>query len=158
MKPLILCLGNEIISDDGFGFKIADLLREKGEVSAIADVTAAAIAGFALLDLLNGRDRVLIVDTIQTQRDTPGTIRILSASDPIPTVRLMSNHQINLPVALRLGENLGYTMPTTVDILTVEAEDLVTLSEGISESVRNALPVAVQLIEEWIDKDVAAVR
>ena len=150
MKPLILCLGNEVLSDDGFGFAVAARLRERPELMIAADVEAVAVAGFALLDLLNNRDRVLIVDTIQTKIASPGTISEFPAGQFTPSKNLTTSHQISLPQAMALGRELGYTMPTAIDVLAVEAEDLVTLKEMLTPSVSAAVEPAINSVERWV--------
>jgi hydrogenase maturation protease len=150
MKPLILCLGNEVLSDDGFGFVVANKLQHKYKITAIADVEAAAVAGFSLLDALDRRDHVLIVDTIQTHAVSAGTLMEFHAGQFTPTKNLTSSHQISLPQALALGKELGYTMPAVVDILAVEAADLETLQEELTPAVNASIEPAIEKIENWV--------
>lgn len=151
MKPrLILCLGNEIASDDGFGPYIARRLLEGGEIDGGVEVISAAVAGFNLIDLLAGREKVLIVDTILTGVSAPGTLSIFTAGILTPGKNLVTSHQISLPVALSLGKMLGAEMPPVVDIITVEAEDLETFSEQLTPAVQQAAEKALDLVKEWI--------
>ena len=150
MKPLILCLGNDVLSDDGFGFAVADRLHEKYNVIEVADVSAVPIAGFALLDALDRRDHVLIVDTIQTRTSAPGTLLEYHAGQYTPSKNLTMSHQISLPHALALGRELGYTMPVQIDVLAVEAEDLETLEESLTPAVKASVEPAVEWIERWV--------
>jgi hydrogenase maturation protease len=152
-KSLILCLGNEIISDDGFGPIAAAILHTEKEIQERADVIFAPVAGFHLLDLLQGRSRVLIVDTIVTGNAAPGTVHVFSAGALTPSRHLTTSHQISLPTALELGKRLGYAMPETVDVVAVEAQDLETLSEELTPSVRNALQEALQHIRKWVSEN-----
>jgi hydrogenase maturation protease len=148
-RPLVLCLGNEIVSDDGFGPEIALRLNAVGEDLG-ADILFAPVAGFQLLDLLNGRERVLIVDTIRTQDGKPGTLHFFPAGTLAPSRHLTTSHQISLPSALELGKLLGADMPTVVDVLAVEAQDLETLAEALTPPVRAALEEAEDRIRLWI--------
>jgi hydrogenase maturation protease len=148
-RPLVLCLGNEIVSDDGFGPEIARRLNALGGDLG-ADVLFAPVAGFQLLDLLNGRERVLIVDTIRTQGGKPGALHFFVAGILTPSHHLTTSHQISLPTALELGKLLGAEMPPVVDVLAVEAQDLETLAENLTPPVRAALNDAETLIREWI--------
>jgi hydrogenase maturation protease len=150
-RPLVLCLGNEIVSDDGFGPEIARRLNAD-EKDVGADVLFAPVAGFQLLDLLNGRERVLIVDTIRTQDGKPGTLHFFAAGTLTPSHHLTTSHQISLPSALELGKLLGADMPHVVDVLAVEAQDLETLAEELTPPVRAALSEAETLIREWIEQ------
>jgi hydrogenase maturation protease len=150
LKPkLILCLGNEIVSDDGFGPALASLLAKEGEITDRADVLSAALAGFSLLDLLAGRSEVLVVDCQRTGRHPPGTLHRFDASELVPTRNLAGSHQISLPTALELGRRLGYAMPARVEVLCVEATDLETLSETLTPAVAAALPSAREKVHDW---------
>jgi hydrogenase maturation protease len=154
LKPLlVLCLGNEIIRDDGFGPAVAGELAKEAETSRRADVIFAPVAGFSLLDLLTNRRRVLIVDTIRTAKADPGTLHSFPAGALTPSHHLTTSHQINLPTALELGNRLGYAMPERIDILAVEAQDLETLSEELTPPVRAALPEALRFVREWIARN-----
>ena len=154
LKPLlILCLGNEIISDDGFGAEVAKRLNKCSEITKLADVIFASVAGFKLIDLLTGREKALIVDTIKTGNAVPGTLQCFSAGVFTPAYHLTTSHQINLPTALELGRMLKVKMPSVVDVVTVEAEDIMTLSEELSPAVKLAVDKAVILIRDWILKN-----
>lgn len=151
MKPaLILCLGNEVVSDDGFGAEVAARAEHLADVTERADVLFAPVAGFALLDLLAGRARVLVVDTIRTGTAAPGTLHRFPAGMMTPSRHLCSSHQISLPTALRLGELLGAAMPARVDVVAVEAQDVETLSEKLTPAVAAAVDDAVQEIRQWL--------
>ena len=148
--PLILCLGNEIISDDGFGPEVARQLTLQGDLTELVDVVYTPIAGFCLVDLLADRERVLIVDTIRTGKVPPGTLHNFPAGELTPSNNLTTSHQISLPIALELGRRFGAKMPRVLDLIAVEAEDLETLSEELSPPVRAAIGKALDLIKEWI--------
>jgi hydrogenase maturation protease len=151
LKPLlVLCLGNEIISDDAFGPAVARELAKETEMSRHADVIFAPVAGFSLLDLLTGRREVLIVDSIRTGKAAAGTLHAFPAGVLTPSHHLITSHQISLPTALELGNRLGYAMPERIDILAVEAQDLETLSEEMTPPVRAAVGNALRFVREWI--------
>lgn len=155
LKPiLILCLGNEIISDDGFGPEVARQLTLHDDQVEQVGVIFAPVAGFYLLDLLAGREKVLIVDTIRTGKVVPGTLQSFPTNTFTPGgYRLTISHQISLPTTLELGRRLGMDMPKVIDLIAVEAEDLETLSEELTPSVRSAVDKAIVLIKEWVSKN-----
>jgi len=152
---LVLCLGNEIISDDGFGPEIARQLSLRNDIIEQAEVIFAPIAGFHLIDLLAGREKVLIVDTIRTGKAAPGTLYSFPAGELTPSNNLTTSHQISLPTALELGRQFGADMPGLVSVIAVEAEDTETLSEELSPSVRAAVDKALDLIKVWISQNEA---
>ena len=154
LKPLlILCLGNDIVSDDGFGPAVARRLLDEDDLAEETDVIAAPVAGFNLLDLLAGREKALIVDTMVSGRLAPGTLSFFKAGVLTPGKNLITSHQISLPTILELGKILGVKMPQVVDVIAVEAEDVETLSEELTPTVQKAVDGALDLIYEWISQN-----
>jgi hydrogenase maturation protease len=153
-KPLlVLCLGNEILSDDGFGPEVARRFLEEDSADLPADVVFAPLAGFGLLDLLSGRKRVLIVDTIRTGTTEAGTLHHFPAGVMTPSRNLTTSHQISLPTALEFGRRLSMDMPEVIDVLAVEAQDIETLSEKLTPAVSAAVKQALDFIHNWIRRN-----
>ncbi|MEW6051178.1 MAG: hydrogenase maturation protease [Candidatus Zixiibacteriota bacterium] len=151
MKPsLVLCLGNEVRSDDAFGAAVADRLTSNGHAENGTEVLFAATAGFALLDLLRDRKRVLVVDTIITGNAPPGKLHLFAAGALTPSRGLINSHQMSLPTAVALGKELGLNMPTEISVLAVEAQDVHTLSEQLTPPVEAALDEAVTIVTDWM--------
>ncbi len=152
MKPLlVLCLGNEILSDDSFGYHVSESLKKLDqELYGYVDIIFASLAGFNLLDFLHGRRRVLIIDTIITGKAPPGTVHFFPMGDMIPSHNLTTSHEISLPTALRLAEMMGIDAPREIDVLAVEAQDVQTLSEKMTEPISAAISEAVEYATGWI--------
>jgi hydrogenase maturation protease len=149
-RVLVLCLGNEILSDDGFGPEVARRLQAENELDLAADVVFAPVAGFQLLDLLTDRKRVLVVDTIRTGTAEAGTLHHFPIGALTPSHSLTSSHQISLPTAIELGKRLSLNMPDVIEGMAVEAQDLETLSEELTLPIRGAVEKALTFIHEWI--------
>lgn len=146
---LVLCLGNEILADDAVGCAVAGRLQDDPRTTRRADVVFAARAGFALLDLLAGRRRALIVDSICLGSE-PGTLHFFPMRTDAPGRNLTCSHQLSLPAALALGAELGYPLPEAIDILAVEAADVTTLGGGMSAAVRARIPALCLLATDWV--------
>ncbi|MBM3327482.1 MAG: hydrogenase maturation protease [Calditrichaeota bacterium] len=146
---LILCLGNEVVSDDRLGYEIW-LRLSKCALPEDVEALFEPAAGFRLLDLLSGRRRVLIVDAIITGSAPPGALHFFPAGHLTPSRQLTSSHQINLPTALELGRMMDIPMPDKIDVLAVEAEDVTTLKEALTEPVAMVVPEVVQKALDWI--------
>jgi hydrogenase maturation protease len=151
MRPaLVLCLGNEILSDDSFGYKIACRLLEQYDFNGGAEVEFSPLGGLNLIDLLKDRDRALIVDTIITCDAAPGTLHFVEMGQFVPSKNLTCSHEVNLPTAIRFGRELGMFMPERIDVLAVEARDIETLSEKLTSQVEEAVEPAINRIVNWI--------
>lgn len=153
MKPLlVLCLGNDILSDDAFGPIVEKKLRENWSGNDNVEVIYAATAGFGLLDLLAGRKSVLIVDAIITGNSEPGTVYFFPAGSLTPSYNLINSHQINLPTALELGRQLGLEMPDDIQVIAVEAADVETFGEYLTPKVAGAVGEALTAVQDWINR------
>ena len=145
---LILCLGNELLSDDGLGLVVARRLQESPQ-PICADVYSTALAGFSLLDVITGRREILIVDAIVTGAASPGTIHEFPVIQLAPTWNLTSSHHVSLPTVIEMGRLYGMSMPEHIDVIAVEAADVLTLHEGLTPSVARAVSEVVAFARRW---------
>ena len=148
---LILGLGNDLVADDGFGPEVIKRLKQRPDLSERVELIFAPLAGFALLDLMRGKRVVLIVDSILTGKSPAGTLHYFPAGFMTPTKQLSGSHQISLPTALELGKLIGYEMPLQIDVLAVEASDVLSITEELTAPVEAALASAILQIDEWIE-------
>jgi hydrogenase maturation protease len=140
---LVLGLGNDLLSDDGFGPAVASACRPLLAFRDDVAVEVASVAGFKLLDLLAGYRRVLIVDVVQTGKHPPGTVLELAIDEASTARTLGGSHQMDLATALALGRALGQDLPESITLLVAEAKDLETVHEGLSAEVERAVDRAV---------------
>ena len=146
VSTLILGIGNPILTDDGVGIKIARKLKEESPQSEVAETSEA---GMALLDLVPGYDKLIIIDSIKTERGKPGEVYKLALEDLKPAMDFTSSHGIGIATALELGRRLGYRMPRYVSVYAVEIEDNVTFSENCTQEVEKRMPlITKQIISE----------
>jgi hydrogenase maturation protease len=150
-KSLILGLGNDLLTDDGFGPRVARACREGLDMNPDVSVEESAVAGFRLLDLLQGYERVLILDAIQTGEHSPGTVMFWPLSQAFRGRTLGGSHQMDLDTTLRYGRLLGYILPRSITLLVAEAADLLTFGQELTPALRAALPEAIDLVHEWLD-------
>ena len=145
MKTLVLGLGNPILSDDAVGIRIAEELKQG--IPAL-DVIGTSEAGIALLEYVVGYDKLVIIDSIMTEKGKPGELYKLGLEDLKSVLALSSSHGVDIATALTLGERLGYAMPTHVSIYAVEISDNTTFSEKCTEKVEQRLPLIIKRIVE----------
>jgi hydrogenase maturation protease len=147
MKTLVLGMGNPILSDDGVGIRVA---QEVGKQLNDPQVTVAETseAGLRLLDSIVGYDEVIIIDSVQTEKEQAGQIYRMEPQDFSATKHFSSPHQINLTTALELGKMLNLAMPQKITIFAVEAKDITTFSEKCTPEVEQAIPKVVKMVLE----------
>jgi len=144
---LVLCLGNDLRQDDGVGWAIADALEQDPPPGAV--VRRSAMSGFYLLDELVDAPRAVVVDAIQTGTRPPGSV-VEFAMESLETPAGPSPHAIGLPTVLGLGRRSGLSLPSRVDVVAVEVQEMSQVAEGISDVVRRAIPEAVAAVRRRV--------
>ncbi len=143
VSTLILGIGNPILTDDGVGIKIARKLKEENLQSEVVETSEA---GLALLDLIPGYDKLIIIDSIETEHGKPGEVYKLALEDLKPAMDFTSSHGISIATALELGRVMGYKMPSCVSLYAVEIKDNVTFSENCTPEVEKRVPLITKQI------------
>jgi hydrogenase maturation protease len=144
---VILGLGNTMLTDDGVGVYAAREARTLVAEDEI-DVREAEIAGLALLDLLEGYRRAVVIDAVRDTRDAPGDVAVRELERFRPTSHLVAGHEIDLPTAVELGRRLGRPLPDELLVVGIRIEDDRTLSETCTPAVRAAIGPAARLAVE----------
>jgi hydrogenase maturation protease len=144
VKILILGLGNPILSDDGIGIKIAKELLSYVDPQKV-EIKEASVGGMGLIDLIEGYKKVIIIDSIKTEKGKVGQVYNLNVDD-LHTSRLSFPHNISFAAAIKLAKKIGLKMPDEIKIYAVEVEDNFTFSEKCSTKLKKAIPKIVKEI------------
>ncbi len=153
MNTRIIGLGNSILTDDGVGIYAArEVSRrlEKAAASSEIDIVESEVAGFALMELMAGWKKVILIDSIQFDGLEPGTVVRIEPEDLHTSLRLRSVHDIDLPTALSLGRRMGLEMPAQLTIFGIQAEDPLTFGESLTNAAERGLRKAVDLVLDEI--------
>ncbi len=140
---LVLCLGNDVLTDDGVGWAVARALQDDPGMPADVEIRRSALSGFYLLDELTGYDEAVVVDAVKTGCHAPGTVlsfpfeALRSAEGPSP-------HAAGLPTVIRLGRQAGVPLPGRIHVVAVEVADMETIGEGLTPDVAAAVPEAAR--------------
>ncbi len=117
---LVIGIGNQLRGDDSASGEVVRRLHERGAQTGI-EVIEQLCEPNDLLEVLHGRDAVVLVDTMRSG-DPPGTIRRFDASsEPLPA-RLrgsVSTHAFGLHEAIELARAL-HRLPRRVIVFAVE--------------------------------------
>ncbi len=147
---LILGLGNPLQSDDGIGSVVAQALEDvqaHGHTPLPDDVEVmdGGTPGIGLLNLVEGRRRVIIVDAAAMQQ-APGTI-VRFTPDQVnleETKRLFSLHASGIAESLALARALKVSLPEIV-VLGVQP-GRIEWGQGLSEPVQAAVPRVIEMV------------
>jgi hydrogenase maturation protease len=146
MSTLVLGIGNPILTDDRVGIKIAQKLKkEKPEL----EVVETSETGITLLDLIVGYNKLIIIDSIKTEKGKPGDLYKLKLENLKPAKDVSSSHGLGIATAFKLGQKLGYNIPRYTSIYAVEIKDNTTFGEKCTPEVMRKMPfITKQIIKE----------
>mgnify|MGYP001203986004 FL=1 len=151
-KILVLALGNDIMGDDGAALEAADLLEK--EFADEIDIFKISSAGFMLLDLLEGYEKVIIIDTILATGE-PGKMREISMEEL--SGRLSpSPHYAGLPEVIQLANRLEIKFPEEIRIFVIEISEPFEIRQGLSFQIRYNVHLYAegisQQLKQWLSE------
>jgi hydrogenase maturation protease len=135
-RIVVIGMGNPHRGDDGAGRAVARRLH--GRLADGAEVFEHDGEATALMALLEGADRAIVIDACRSGAP-PGTVRRLDAgAAPLPRDRFsLSTHGLGLAAAIELGRVLGQLPPSCI----VYAIEVGTVAAGAEPSA----PVAAAI-------------
>ncbi len=143
-------MGNDIMGDDAAAIVASGMLE--GQFVEDVDFNDTMEAGLALMEIMAGYERVLLLDTIITARHKPGTV-IEFSQDDFRKVLGPSPHYMGLPEVIQLADRMSVSFPPVLCILALEIERPVdfgeTLSPGIQEAVPRFVEKAAEILRCW---------
>ncbi len=152
-RVIVLGLGNDILGDDAVGLIVARRLRAL--LPAAVSVIECGGGGLDLLDVLEGHDRALLLDSILTGGHPPGTILEFSAAE-LQRNEAPSPHYAGLPTVIQLADSLGIHFPRDFRILALEISNPYEVGERLTPQVEAAVPLIVEraqaIIRDWMTR------
>lgn len=159
-KIVVIGMGNPILGDDGVGWSIAKLVKNRLDVPnspendpipknlSKVDVIWLAVGGLSLMEHLIGYDRAILIDAITTGNKPPGSVSCFLI-DELPNRaagHLSSAHDTTLHNALQVGRIMGTHLPEHITIVSIESQMVFDFSEELSPPVAAAVPHAVKVV------------
>lgn len=147
MKTLVLGLGNPILTDDGVGIYVVREVAARCQREGVT-FAEASVGGLRLLEHLEGYERVIMVDAIQTCDGKPGDIYRLHPNELRASLHSGSTHDLSFPGALALGRGMGMVLPGDDDIVifAIQVEDILTFGESCTSVVAAVIPAAAETV------------
>ena len=141
---LVLGIGNLLQKDDGIGVHIVNYLTESGiAFPEGVEVMDGGTAGFDLIPLMAGRDKIIIVDALHVD-DKPGSIYRFTPEHLVESRERYSLHDLGVKEIIK-QLNLGGHEPD-IEIIGIVPEDIHSLEIGISDSLKKSLPLVAEQI------------
>ncbi|MFO1155241.1 MAG: HyaD/HybD family hydrogenase maturation endopeptidase [Rhodospirillales bacterium] len=141
---LVLGVGNILLSDEGIGVRVVEALQQRYRVPEEVEILDGGTCGMDLLDVIAGRDHLILVDAIATG-GPPGTVVRLEG-DEIPALfrTRSSPHQLGLQDVLALLRLLDAS-PAHVTVIGVQPASL-DLGLELSPAVAARLDEMVEMV------------
>lgn len=145
---LVVCIGNELVADDAVGYAVYKQLHAAGLPKQVR-LEYCGVGGIALLDLLSGSERMMVVvDAVQLGA-SPGTVRVW-AWDQLPSLgdgSAVSAHGIGLKDTILIGQTVyPERMPQQILLVGVEGRCFDQLGGVMTPEVYAAVPVATAMV------------
>jgi len=146
---IVLGVGNELLSDEGFGVYVAKEMHHL-ELPSGVEVLEAGTEGFGLIHIISEADRLIVIDSIKGGTE-PGTIYKFNIEDVTtsPDMFKTSVHQIGILEVINLSGLIGKTPETTV--IGVEPKCIATGME-LTPEIKAKVPRVIELVREEVDK------
>jgi len=154
MKILVLGVGNLILRDDGVGVHVVNELKTQIQHPNI-DLEEAITGGMNLLDLLLGYDKAIIIDAVKSDDSKNGEVKRIDIRD-FNTMHSCNPHDVSLIEAIEMAKKLGEDrIPKEIIIIGIMMEKIpCEFGENLSENIAAAVPKAVRLTLDEIEKDI----
>lgn len=160
MKTVVIGLGNPILTDDSVGIRVSRAIRDRladrhynDSGNDTIDIKEVYAGGIRLMDAMTGYDRACIVDAMVTGRFRPGEVSEFELDELCSTRNIVCTHDTNLSTALELGRMLDLHLPSAVRIWGIEACDVTSFGEQLTDEIERAVPVAVNVILSELNID-----
>jgi hydrogenase maturation protease len=150
----VLGVGNLILRDDGVGVHVVNELKKQIQHPNI-DLEEAITGGMNLLDLLLGYDKAIIIDAVKSDDSKNGEVKRIDITD-FNTMHSCNPHDVSLVEAIEMAKKLGEDgIPKEIIIIGIMMEKIpCEFGEDLSENIAAAVPKAVRLTLDEIEKDI----
>ncbi|HXV22562.1 MAG TPA: HyaD/HybD family hydrogenase maturation endopeptidase [Desulfuromonadales bacterium] len=151
MSILVLGLGNALMTDDAFGYRMIEALQERVQFPADVAVLDGGTLGLDLLPRLEGIERLLVIDALEMGA-RPGTVFRLEGEEvPRAFAGKLSVHQMGLQDLLAVAELQG-NLPAELVVWGVQPESIemgLELTAPVAAAMEEAIAGVVGELRRW---------
>jgi hydrogenase maturation protease len=149
---LVLGIGNTVMSDDGVGVKVVQKLEKDYCLPAHVDIMDGGTLGLDILPRLEGVQKLIIVDALETG-GLPGTcIRLVGEDIPIALETKVSPHQMGLKDLLAVSHLMEGHLPPEMVLIGVQPECIelgTELTPVVEAQLGNLLSLVIEERKGW---------
>ncbi len=143
-RILILGIGNPLMTDEGVGVRVAEILMSSFDFPDGVDVVDAGTMGLGMLNLFRGVDVIIVVDAIEGTGHPPGTVLRLSPDDLAPNQIMHSLHDVRFVDVLQAAELTG--IRPEAECIGIQVDSMEQWVTELTPDVEAALPTAVDAV------------
>lgn len=153
-KILVLAFGNDIMGDSAAALIAARKLKTIF-INKI-DLFEASIASFALMDILEGYQKALILDSTTKQRKRIGDVFELSCEEFNKAVSSTADYA-GLAELICQAKKQNLKFPSEIRILAIDIDHRHEIREGLSPHIKAKIPLfvskATDILHQWLEKE-----
>ena len=152
MDILVLCLGNALRRDDAVALHVADALERCDALERTGPASPSGAApppGSTCSTTWRGSTAWWWSTRSGPGAHPPGTV-LAFPLDALHAPEGPSPHAIGMPSALARAAAAGAPVPTRIEVVAIEAEELDRVGEGLTPAVAAAVPEAVAAVRRAV--------
>jgi hydrogenase maturation protease len=147
----VIGLGNILMGDEGIGVHTINRFRERYRVPDSVEIVDGGTCGLALMPVIEGRKKVLIVDAVNFDRE-PGYIdRLVNDEIPARFTTKASLHHLGLMDVLSIVR-LADTMPEEICLIGIQPKTIelgLDMTREMWDKVDTLVEKTVSKLREW---------
>jgi len=147
----VLGLGNILMTDEGVGVHTINEFEKRYTVPDYVEIVDGGAAGLDLIPFIEGREKVLMVDAVNFDRE-PGYIDLLeNDAIPIRLTQKASMHHLGLMDVLCIVRMSG-NIPKELCIIGIQPKSLdlgIDMTKEIWDKVNDLIERIVAKLREW---------
>ena len=149
-RIVVICVGNILLLDEGFGPRVAEHLLHNYVFPAQVDVLDRGVMGLAMLGDIRDAGAVLIIDALDNTGQPPGTIMSFTPADLDASHSFRGSHDMRLTDVFAAAALLDIN--PEVSCLGVQVADWqpAEYTIGLTEPVAAALEPMCDLVLDWL--------
>ncbi|UJG40506.1 MAG: hydrogenase maturation protease [Candidatus Heimdallarchaeum aukensis] len=157
MKIAIIGLGNPIVGDDAVGIRVLDYIKENKTLPSFVDIMVdVSLSGIGLVELFRGYDKVIIIDSMQSNQFEPGTVLRLNPDQFVSALHVSDYHNMDFFTAYEFGKEIYDDLPPNeqIVILGIEINYITEFSDQLSPEIKSKFDDIVNDVYQFIKKEI----
>ena len=150
MRIAVLCIGNELLMDEGIGPACGRYLATRYEIPACVDVLDRAVMGLAIISDLRTHDVALVLDAVDVPGGVPGTRYSFEPEDVAGSGQIASLHELRFADVLMAAELTGISCEG--HCLGIQAENISPSQyvQALTPRAAAAVPLLAAEAARWL--------